>query len=237
MGVFLRLLYRARKLKPVMNFRGISIPVDGEHITYVNFKYLWRGLYESPEIDALLGLARPNDRVLELGTGMGLVSGVAAKRIPGLIIETYEANPGLFDNIRKLHDLNGLTNITVRNAVLLPTSDPQPIRLNFRDHFTESTIIDGPQTTGGTDVPVDDIRKVLSTFKPDLMVCDIEGAEEALFDGISLKGLRALIIEFHPALISRAATKRIYDLCAEAGLYPRIEFSEHQVVAFERVEE
>jgi len=236
MSLFLRAMHKFRSLCRTMRFRGIRIPVDGDHITYVNYKYLWRGAYEKPEINALLAMARPGDRVLELGTGMGLVSGVVAKAIPDLEIETYGANPGPVDNIKRLHKMNSFTNITAHNAILLPTDDLTPIRLNLKEHFTESTILDDLESNSSVEVPVRDMRKVLAGFRPDILVCDIEGGEEALFDGITLDGLRALVIEFHPRLISRAATKRIYDLCAAAGLYPRIDLSSALVVAFERVD-
>lgn len=236
MGLLITAMHRARALKPVLNFRGLKVPVTGPHVSRTVWKHLWKGGYERPELDALSALVRPGDRILELGTGMGIVSGVVAHANPQVQIEAYEANPALIDAIRQLHEMNGITNVTPHNAVLLPTDDETPIRFNLHENFTESSISDRVTAQGAVEVPVRDMRKVLAEFRPDILVCDIEGGEEALFDGITLDGLRALVIEFHPKLISRAATKRIFDLCAAAQLYPRIELSSALVVAFERVE-
>ncbi len=235
MGLLITAMHRARALKPVLNFRTIKVPVTGDHVSRTVWKHIWKGGYERPEIEALLAIVRPDDRVLELGTGMGIVSGVVAKANPQVKIEAYEANPALIGPIQHLHEMNGITNVQINNAVLLPTADATPIRFNLHANFTESSISDRVEARSAVDVPVHDFRKVLAEFSPDILVCDIEGGEEELFKGVSLAGMRALVIEFHPHLISREATKRIYDLCAEAGLYPRIELSSLQVVVFERV--
>jgi FkbM family methyltransferase len=236
MGILITAMHKARGLHPVLNFRGVKVPVTGDHVSRTVWKHVWKGGYERPEIEALSGLMRPGDRILELGTGMGIVSGVAAKLRPDVQIEAYEANPALIPAIHKLHELNGITNVSVNNAILLPTDDTTPIRFNLHENFTESSISDAIASADYVEVERRDFRKVLSEFRPDILVCDIEGGEEELFRGVTLQGLRALIIEFHPKIISRKAVKRIYDLCADAGLYPRIELSSLQVVAFDRVD-
>lgn len=235
MGLLISTLYGARALRPALNFRGINVPVTGDHVSRTVWKHIWKGGYERPEIEALLGLMRDGDRILELGTGMGIVSGVAATARPSVQIEAYEANPALIPAIHKLHQMNGISNVTVNNAILLPTDDTTPIRFNLHRNFTESSISDAIESRDFVEVERRDFRRVLADFQPDILVCDIEGGEEELFKGVALKGLRALIIELHPKIISREATRRIYDLCAEAGLYPRIELSAQQVVAFERI--
>ncbi|WP_322867192.1 FkbM family methyltransferase [Aquicoccus sp. G2-2] len=236
MGILITALHKARILHPVLNFRGIKVPVAGDHISRTLWKHIWKGGYEGPEIEALSSLIRPGDRILELGTGMGLVSGVAANLHPDVKIEAYEANPALIPAIHKLHELNGITNINVNNAILLPTDDTTPIRFNLHENFTMSSIKNTIDSSGYVEVERRDFRKVLSEFRPDILACDIEGGEEELFTGVTLQGLRSLIIEFHPKLISRSAVKRIYDLCADAGLYPRIELSSLQVVAFDKID-
>ena len=197
---------------------------------------LWKGVYENPEIDALLAMIRPNDRILELGTGMGVMSGVVAKANPGASFRAFEANTALLAPIAQLHAMNGIENITVTNAVLLPNPTVSSIRFNLHANFTESSLLAGIESDAGVDVPVMDFCVVLAEFRPDILVRDIEGGEAELFEGVSLQGLRGLVIELHPNLISRTAVRQIFDTCAEAGLYPRVEWSDLTVIAFERVE-
>ncbi len=51
-----------------------------------------------------------------------------------------------------------------------------------------------------------------------------------------LSTLRALVLEVHPSMMSRKGMKDIFDACLDAGLYPRVELSSEQVVAFERID-
>lgn len=236
MGILISALYRSRHIWPVLRFRGLSVPVNGPHVSRPVWKHIWRGTYEAPELDALDQLVRPGDRVLELGCGMGLVSGALAKRLPDLAIRSYEANPVMIPVIRDLHARNGIANVDIRNAILLPAPTEPVRRLNLHQNFTESSIMAGIASETGVEVPVQDFNAELADFRPDVLVCDIEGAEEELFRGVSLAGLRGLVLELHPALVSRAAIAAIFDSCAAAGLYPRIEWSRKQVVAFERVD-
>lgn len=76
MGIGVTALYKLRSLRPVLDFRGLKVPVAGIHVTRTVWKHLFKGGYERPEIEAMLALTRPCDRILELGTGMGIVSGV-----------------------------------------------------------------------------------------------------------------------------------------------------------------
>lgn len=236
MGLGITLLYRARHLRPVLNFRGIKVPVTGAHVSRTVWKHLFKGGYERPEIDGLLALGRPGDTVLELGTGMGIVSGVAAKAFPDMTIHAYEANPALIEPITRLHEMNGITNVHLSNAVLLPAPTQTSIAFNLHDNFTESSISDKITSARSVYVPVEDINAVIARTAPDIFVCDIEGAEDVVFDGLDLSGLRVVLLELHPTIIDRAAIKRVYDTCAAAGLYPRIEHSDLQVVAFERID-
>ena len=70
---------------------------------------LFKGTYEDNERRLVRGLLKPGDRVLEIGTGIGLVSLVCAKICGAGNVLSYEANPQLERIIRKNYELNGLT--------------------------------------------------------------------------------------------------------------------------------
>ena len=236
MGLYITTLYKARGLRPVLHFRGLKVPVTGPHISRSVWKHLWKGGYEAPEIFALQKLLKYGDKVLELGTGMGVISSFAAKLHPDIEVEAYEANPALIEPIRKLHKMNGIANVNINNAILLPTESETFRKFNLHKNFTESSIKDEISSTNSVDVPVQDFRAVLNKIRPDVFVCDIEGGEEELFVGVDLTGIRAVVLELHPEIVSRPAIKMIFDVCAHAGLYPRIEYSSERVVAFKKVE-
>lgn len=225
-----------RTLKAKVNYHGVTIPLANPPISRKIFKQLVMGRYEVPELRAIKGLLRQDDRVLELGSGLGIVSALTSRMQPNVEVRTFEANPDLVDFITGMHQQNGIQNVKLRNVVLLP--NPSSITVDFYIHrsFAESSLVRHDAVVRVARIPCEDLNSVLRDFQPDLFVCDIEGGEERIFDGLDLTGLRGLVIELHPMVISRQAVQRIYDACAAVGLYPRVELSSGTVVAFERVE-
>lgn len=228
--------YPLRKFLSPLNFRGLKVSTKGTHVSRGVWKAVYRGTYELPEIEALFGLLRPTDRLLELGTGMGIVSGLAALAHPQLQVVSYEANPAMIPVIAELHRLNGISNVQVNNAVLTRTSTA-----GMRDFYLKKSFAVGSLLpTSNSDqrsikVAEKRIEDVLMDFRPDVLLCDIEGGEAELFPGLDLTGLRAVIMELHPSVIGRVSEAAIYDSLSASGLYPRIELCSGTVVAFEAV--
>ncbi|WIY25977.1 FkbM family methyltransferase [Parasedimentitalea psychrophila] len=216
---------------------GLTVPLEGDHITRPIFDQLsWVG-YETPEIEALLALVRSGDRILEAGVGLGVVSALAAKHFPDAKIRSYEANPMLIAPIQDLYRRNGLTTIDLRNEILVRGVAGDSHRTFYiHESFAESSLL---EPEGGAasvvSVPTENFEHVLSEFAPDVLVIDIEGGEEELLCAVDLTEIRVLVLELHPKVVSRQGIKEIYDSCAAAGLYPRCDLSTGNVVAFEKV--
>ncbi|MGJ5617626.1 FkbM family methyltransferase [Sulfitobacter sp. MF3-043] len=238
MNVFIKTAKRfGWKKRKSINYRGLTVPLGGDHIDRRIFDQLtWSG-YEVPEIDGLLGLVSPGDRILELGVGIGIVSSLAAKKFPDVTIRSYEANPALIDPIRDLHGRNGVTSIDLRNAVLVNGEVKDSHRDFFiHESFAASSLVEPiGEVKSVVSVPTVSFQSVLSEFSPDVLVLDIEGGEEELLSNVDLKGIRVLVIELHPKVILRQGIKKIYDSCVAANLYPRHDLSTGNVVSFEKV--
>ena len=217
-----------------ITYKGLKVPAVGPHISVPLRNQLIDGLYELPEITAAQALVKANDRILELGTGLGVVSSLVSRTQIGVTVESYEANANLLPSIAALHKINSITAVNVTNAVLV--SGPSGTRTFFlHDSFAESSLHETPHMRDSVTVPALNFNEVATRLRPDILLCDIEGGEADLFKDIDLSSFRALIIELHPGVISRQHIKQIYDTCAAAEFYPRVELSSGQVVAFERV--
>lgn len=225
-----------RKVLSPLTYRGLKVPTKGGHVSRGVWKALYRGRYELPEIEALFALLRPKDRLLELGTGMGVVSGLAAQSHPQLQVMTYEANPAMIPVIAELHRLNAITNVQVVNAVLTRSETPGIRNFYLSKSFAVGSLLPNGTTQESVEVAACRLEDVLRDFRPDVLLCDIEGGEAELFSGQNIKGLRAVIVELHPGVIGRRAEAAIYDSMAASGLYPRIELCSGTVVAFESVQ-
>lgn len=232
-----RIMYYMRFLRSSLPFHGIRVPFDGFHLgrtTWTTFKFVYRGDYEGPEVRALLGLVRKGDRLLELGGGLGIVSGVAAKAAGNAPLLIFEPNSKLIPHIKTLHALNNLTHAEIRNQVVLPQGTPKGRTFFVHSSFGASSIVEHKKVAETVEIPVAAFADVVAEFRPDVLICDIEGAEAELFDGIDLSTFRAAVIEVHPTIVPPAKMARVFETCLSAGLAPRVDLFGGTVIAFER---
>jgi len=211
--------------------RGLKFPKDG---TYLTGKV--RGLlrvhdYERDLAAAALKATHEGDRVLDLGCGLGFVSGMIAKRRKVEAIHSYDGNAALLTYAEAMLATNGITNVTLTPGVLGPRKSTVPFYV--RNPFAASSLapIDGDEAE---EVKVDmhNVKTVLGAVKPTVIVCDIEGGEAELLDGITLKGVRQVVVKLHPSHIGRSGVKRVFDALSAAGLAYDPRISRGRVVGF-----
>jgi len=226
---------RLHEAEEPLEYHGLSVPVSQAHMPLPILMQIVDDAYEKPELLAAEGMIKDGDRVVELGTGLGIVSGLISRMATGVSIRSFEANPTLLPHIADLHQRNDIDTVSVTHAMLEP--DPQADTRTFHTHqyFSEGSIYQTEMSGDAIDIPVMDLNKVIADFQPTMLVCDIEGAEEIVIPNCDMSTLRAIVLEVHPKVMSRAGMKNIYDACLGAGLYPRVELSTEQVVAFERI--
>ena len=204
--------------------RGLLVP-SSPMLTDTRIARIEAGRYEGQEIAGALAVTRPGDRVLELGAGLGIVGGVVAVNTQPIVLRSYEANPDLLPHIRALHALNGLGDrAEVHHAVLLSAPD-RPASLPFhigRSYLGSSLLAEGSGKADTVEVATGDFNAVLDSFRPDVLLCDIEGGELEVLEHARLDGLRAVVIEFHPAAYGVEGMRRCKQILREAG-FDRIE--------------
>jgi FkbM family methyltransferase len=186
---------------------------------------LQSGEYERPEINGLSMVVRPGDRVLELGAGLGIISALAGRAAgkSGRVL-SYEANPALIADTQAFFAANGVANVTMLNAVLVNETDPKPRQFYLAGSFAESSLlgVKGRGSRGKVTVRAESISQVLANYKPDVLICDIEGAEVDLFPAFPASTLRAAVIELHPDRLSPAQIQSIHDGMVAQGLHRQL---------------
>ncbi|MFP4043167.1 MAG: FkbM family methyltransferase [Rhodosalinus sp.] len=215
--------------------RGLRIPKDPRFVTGRTRRNLRSDAYEKKESDAVLRVVRPGDRVLELGAGIGYMSALIATRTAAAHVTSFEANPALIPFIAQVHRANDVRNATVHNALLAPEAGP-PRPFHIREDFLASSL--DAEAAGGivetAEVEVRAVSDVLDEVRPDVLVCDIEGAEAEVLPAGDWSGLRAAVIELHPQWIGQAGVQAVFDAMQRGGLtyFPRA--SQAKVVTFAR---
>lgn len=222
---------------PIIRSRGIEMPLDKDLLAPRVRQALRKDTYEGFEADAILKIAREGDTVIELGAGIGYISTLIGVHKPVKAIHAFEANPRLIDYIHRTHALNGVTCATVHNALLVPRKGP-PRDFYVRRNFLASSLDPGEADTGELlSVEKVETRNISTTFRelqPDVLVCDIEGAEAEIFPALKYEGLRAAVIELHPQNVGAPGIRAVFDAMHALGLafYPR--WSHRKVAVFRR---
>ncbi|MCV2891874.1 FkbM family methyltransferase [Lentibacter sp. XHP0401] len=221
---------------PVIRSRGVRVPKNPSVMTPKIKRSLRLHGYEGKEVNAAMRVVKAGDTVLELGGGIGFVSTILAKKRDVKAIHTFEANPHLINFQHQMHALNDVDTITTYNA-LLAARKGKPQKFYVRENFLASSL--EPEVTN---MPVKSVEEVevlginatFNQIKPDVFICDIEGAEADLLPHLKYSGLRAAVIELHPQWIGAKGVRAVFDAMHEAGLtyFPRL--SDQKVVCFRK---
>ena len=172
------------------------VPMDVTAMTPDARHGFWLGEYEREERALLAATLRPDDVVLELGTGLGIISTLAALILgSGERVHTYEANPKLEPDIRRVYETNGVK----------PDFHPFPLGLGECDitfhvspNFFSSTTVDHGQSAEKVTVRQRPIADVLTRLRPSYLIMDIEGGEVDLIPSMDLSSVDRILIEVHP---------------------------------------
>lgn len=201
-----------RIIRRILSALGLPIRLHGIWIkprfaaSETIVQHLVLGNYEAYEINALSTLLRPGDRLLEVGSGLGLTACYAAKRIrPGGRVISFDANPSIVERAQKHQRMNRLTNIAFRCGVLQERAGEVPFHVAL--DFWESSLDPKPGTQVIT-TPAHSVASILRELEPTIAMVDIEGGEYQLLsltEWGACSSLRRLIVEFHP--VADAAKK------------------------------
>jgi len=192
--------------------------------------------YEGLEMDGALHVVRPDDVVLEIGAGIGLVGAVIAAKARPRAVHSYEANPELIPAIEALYAVNGLDNIAVRNAVLVSAPErPETMTFHLHSSYLGSSLIEPERRKSrAVAVPTESFAEVCARVKPTVLVMDIEGGEQEILRHADLSGFRAMVLEFHPKAYGVGGMRECKNILRDAGFERIAEKSVRTVWTCER---
>src|SRR5882757_6098229 len=92
---------------------GVTVPIEPEDVSPIIWARLSEGTYEASEARWAPKAARKGDRILELGTGLGIITSVLAA-IQDVQIWSFEADPVTAELAQKVITANCRSNVVLR---------------------------------------------------------------------------------------------------------------------------
>ena len=181
---------------------------------------LEQGSYEAQEARAAAMRLRAGQRVLELGAGIGYISAICARVTGAENVTCVEANPAMLPVVRANLDRNGYGEVTLLHGAVTGRDGPEaPVAFDGAKSFWAGRIADGETVAARRgDVPALGLDALLARVRPQVVVMDIEGAEEHLFDAPWPAHVRSVMMELHPGRYADTVIRRIVDCMSDSGL-------------------
>ena len=218
-----------------LRISGVIIPPDPSIITPLIRQAMIDGRFEAAEASQIAAIVRAGDRVLEIGAGTGFISTLLTREPQVARVVAVEANPHLIDYMARLHEANHVRKIRRLNAVL--TNAPVAnATFYIRRDFWMGSLAPTPNPYRDTvEVATLGLDILLREEAITLIVCDIEGAEDGLFDGADLSGVDRIYLETHDHVTGLAGIRRLFATMAEQGFVYDPRHSRGSVVLFQRL--
>jgi FkbM family methyltransferase len=211
-SVLFNVKYRLNKWA---NIEGILFPVYPEY-GYDVLRFIDNGKYESGEIEIIKETLKGNDRVLELGTGLGFISAYCSKKIGSESVFTFEANPYLEKKIRELYSKNNV-NPHLVFAILGKEEGKSFFYRNQKSLLASD--LHGASSRNNQQIEVvqlklnDKINEIKATY----LIMDIEGGEYEIFKQIDFQTIKKVQFELHPDILDETQITTIFKRLEESG--------------------
>lgn len=210
----LRLAWHRLTGAKTTRYGGFLVLCDPKRVPRSVATAIVKGTYEAPEMKLVSAAIQHGDRIVELGTGVGVIS-LLCNRLAGQgNVHSYEANASLKSIIYENFRLNGLEPSLTLKAV---TADGQPLDFFHNDNIISSSAYDRGLDADKRTISSVSIHDVVAKHKPTVLVIDIEGGEIDLLPAANLDGVRELIIELHPHIVGENATHEFISSLLKRG--------------------
>lgn len=210
----LRLAWHRLTGRKTTRYGGLLVLCDPERVPRSVATAIIKGTYEAPEMTLVSAAVRQGDRVVEIGTGVGVVS-LLCNRLAGAgNVQSYEANASLEPIIRENFRMNGLSPSLTLKAVTL---DGRPVEFFHNDNIISSSVHDRGLPAQKRRIDSIAINDAIAAHRADVIVMDIEGGEIDLLPGANLTAVRELIIELHPHIVGEDAIRALISTLKERG--------------------
>jgi hypothetical protein len=229
----------------VVEIEGVKVPLDPRVLSDALIKALRSGIYERPRRKCLRAMVEADDRIADLGGGLGYISAMMALERRADFIVNVEGHPAVQDLARRVYALNGVE-VALCNALAVTRNDAGPTRPLYlsEDFWGSSMAPDVRRPAGSVEVPVMTIGEIVARYAANMLVFDLEVMKTYLLEhaasgpleAMALGGVNKVVVHFvHQFHGDALAVRRIFDFFAAQGFCYDIDLSRGSVVLFRRL--
>ena len=192
-----------------ISLHGIQLPLSEHDVSHKIWEAILEGNYEAREVLCLRKLLDDGDRVLELGSGLGVTSTAMAKSAD-VQIWSFDANPQTIALAERVVASNGVTNVRFKHG-LLSSGVPMDHVFYLREDFWMSSLFEaqGPYKEK-IRVSSSNLDDFILAQKVNVLVMDIEGGELDLLSTAELPGIDRVFLELHDHLYGLKGVRKIF---------------------------
>ena len=216
---------------------GVKLQIPDALLSKRIAEKLENGRYEGHEANAALMRVRGDTRVLELGAGLGYIASICAAIAGPHNVTTVEANPDMLPVVRGNLERNGFADVTVLHGAVTGQADVgDAIEFERTKAFWGASIArEGSNPDAIVSVPLLRLSDLLKRYRPHIVIMDIEGAEQTLFDEVWPSHVRSVMMELHPGRYPDTTIKKMIDCLSASGMTYDPGPSRGRIVGFRRL--
>ncbi|MBS4018157.1 MAG: FkbM family methyltransferase [Dechloromonas sp.] len=201
----------------VLDVHGVRVPIHPHEVSPEIWSALQSGRYEANEAQKVRRIIKPNDMVLELGTGLGVITSIIAS-VEGVRVWSFEADPMTARLAQRVIDANCVENVTLTNGILGAGPSKKVEFFQRRDFWMSSRFAKQGPYERVIDVASCDIDAFVGAHGINVLVMDIEGSELELVQKARLPGIERVFLELHDHLYGLAGVRTINEALGSKGL-------------------
>lgn len=197
-----------------IKIEGILFPVQLNY-GYNVLRYIDNRKYESGEINIVKQSLHKNDKVLELGTGLGFISAFCSKKVGSENVYTFEANPLLKPGINKMYSRNHV-NPHLEFVILGKENGIASFYVN-RQSLLASGLHESVAQKQKIEVEQKNLNEKIREINPTYLIMDIEGGEYEIINEIDFHTISKVQFELHPSILDTQKISQIFTKLACNG--------------------
>jgi FkbM family methyltransferase len=194
------------------NVQGIFLPLKRD-IGFNTLRWIINGKYEQAEIEIIKKRIEPEDKILEIGSGLGFVTAFCSKKVGSDRVFSFEANPFNFEIALLVFEKNNVKP-KIQNSILSDKNGAIDFYVDRKSRLASSIL---HPTNEIKKIPQLNLNEIIKTLKPNFLIMDIEGAEYDIFRIINFQTINKIQVELHPAILGEKKINEIFVILKKNG--------------------